>query len=50
MITIPGNVPHQTWNPYPEPLMIFYFFPQGENFKEHITYYFPSGLVLESQY
>ena len=29
MITIPGNVPHQSWNPYPEPLVLFYFYPEG---------------------
>ena len=41
LINIPGSVPHQTWNPYPEPLIIFYFFPEGGNFKENIHYYFP---------
>ena len=43
LIVIPGNVPHQIYNPNPEPVLFFYYFPQGETFDEDITYYFPDG-------
>jgi len=42
-INIPGNVPHQTWNPNPEPFIFFYFFPEGETLKNDIEYFYPTS-------
>lgn len=42
-LTIPGNVPHEIYNPYPKTMKLFYYFPGGATFKDDITYYFPDG-------
>ena len=48
LVTIPGNVPHQSWNPYPEPLILFYFFPEGLEPTYEIKYCLPCGSTLSA--
>lgn len=48
LVTIPGNVPHQSWNPYPEPLILFYFFPEGLEPTYEIQYCLPCGSTLSA--
>ena len=47
VVIIPGNVPHQVYNPFTKPLRFFYFFPEGEKVATDIAYFFPDGRVLQ---
>ena len=44
-LIIPGNVPHQMYNPFDKPLKYFFYFPDGEKLDQDIVYYFPNGTV-----
>lgn len=46
LITIPGNVPHQTFNPGSTDLIWFYFFPETKCC-EKMRYFYPNGKVYE---
>merc|ERR1712019_271195 len=47
IVTIPGNVPHQVFNPYKKVLKLYYFFPEGERLDSDISYFFADGAVEE---
>ena len=42
LVTIPGNVPHQVYNPYEEDLIWYYFFPEAEC-TNTMRYFYPCG-------
>ena len=46
LITIPGNVPHQTFNPGKEDLIWYYYFPEADSL-DNMRYFYPCGARTE---
>ena len=46
LITIPGNVPHQTFNPGKEDLIWYYYFPEADTL-DNMRYFYPCGARTE---
>ena len=42
LVTIPGNVPHQVYNPHEEDLIWYYFFPEV-TCTDTMRYFYPCG-------